>query len=244
LTWLRISPSFDPVKHLRFSVVLSMAALLCACEGETGGGGACDPTAPELRNLGLSLESWDMSPGSTAGAFTFDADNPDAPFVAFGADIDPHLFVNIEFKPRPDAEVLSPIDGIVVTVFHQVEDGDYEIHLRTHESSCHLLVLDHVKTPTVAEGDAVSAGEVLGTPGDWSIYSGQFEIQINDDGNDAYVCPVDLVAADQRVALEAAVSQLMMDWEALKNDTSIFDEAAMAAPGCLATTIPYDALPD
>lgn len=232
------------MKSFRLCAALSTVVLLSACDDGAGSDGSCDPASPELQNLGLSIESWDSIPGSTAGAFTFDAANPDAPFVAFGADVEPHLYVNIEFKPRPDAEVLSPIDGVVVTVFHQIEDGDYELHLKTSESSCYLLVLDHIQNPTVAEGASVSAGDVLGTPGTWSNYAGQFEIQVNDDGDGVYVCPTDLLAPERKAAVEASVTQLMADWETLKSDTAIFDEAAMTVPGCLASTLSYDALPN
>jgi hypothetical protein len=132
----------------------------------------------------------------------------------------------------------------VVRAVSQSEHGDYGIHLRTHASSCYLIVLDHIENLIVAEEDTVSAGQVLGTPGLWSTYAGQFETQVNDERNDAYICPVDLIAPAQKAAVEASVTQLMADWEALKADTGIFDEAAMSIPGCVTSSIPFDALPD
>lgn len=189
--------------------------------------------APTLSNLGLDIQPWNSTPGSTAGAFTFDAANPDAPFIPYGANISNKTWVNIEFKPRLNAQVLSPLGGIVTAVEAQesAQEG-YEIQIKTQSDSCYMVILDHVRSPTVSAGDTVTANQVLGIPGAWSAYAGQFEIQINSDSGQH--CPTNYLSSTAATSVKASMTQLMTDWETLKSNTSIFNQAAMTVPGCLA----------
>lgn len=220
----------------KLSLALVLSGALMGCSGGGGGGGSKTP--PVLQNLGLEFAAWDGNPGSNAGAFSFDVANPDHPFVAFGVLDSGHLFVNIEFKPRVDANVISPMDGVVTTVAEQEtpEDG-YELHIQEESGAKYMVILDHVRNVTVEEGDTVTAGEVLGIPGDWAAIAGQYEIQVNDDVHDTYACPMTFLAPEVAAPTAAALTQLMSDWEDFKADSTIFDEASMTVPGCLVETL-------
>lgn len=221
----------------RMGLALFFLCLMSGCESETS---SCDPSiaAPKLKNLTLAMETWNTVPGSTAGAFTFNSANPDNPFTPFGYTAEGKTFPNLEFKPRLDADVLSPITGVVTAVTAQAEaDEGYEIHLREVSTSCYLIGIDHVRNPTVSAGDAVSAGQKLGIPGAWSAYAGQVELQINSDIDNSYLCPVDLIDPTSMAATKSAVTQLMADWESLKGSTALYDQAAMASPGCVVATL-------
>ena len=219
---------------------LSLFALLALAIATTGcpGGKDVDKTPPVFQNLGVEFAAWNGTAGTMAGSFHFDAANPDAPFTAFGDVIGEKTWVNIEFKPALGADILAPMDGVVDRMEEQEDpDEGYELHLKSSGDSGYLVVLDHIRTPAVSEGDEVVAGQILGVPGAWGTHAGQFEIQVNDDVHGEYTCPLAFLDAAVLASTESALTQLMTDWETFKADPSIFDEASMTVPGCLAGAI-------
>ena len=167
--------------------VLAAAILGGAC----GGGGAAGPdpvppptpppaATPEPPPV-LSVPVVDL--GRVAG------------FIPFGA-----LLANGVLNPAydfrtagRDVEVRAVAAGVVSRIGFQPEYDDYEVHVRPAPSSVYLVIYDHVRNLTVAEGTPVAPGAVLGTIGHASPGEGHTELQINRSGSpNVSICPRDL----------------------------------------------------
>jgi hypothetical protein len=217
-------------------------------------GGPCqkDPTPPAIKNLGIEIQTWDGIPGSKAGAIIFDP-NLSKTFEPFGALLGGKVNSSINFTIAKGQNVTAPIDGVVVAVEYQTNwwEQDYEIRLRSKMTSAFEVSIDHVSNPLVAFGDTVVAGQVIAQTGNWITGGPQnpvtnpnygiVEIQVNrytalpcnDFTASKMVCPLSLMSSQDLTTYSAKLTQLMADWEAVKSNPQLFDEAAMVLPGCL-----------
>jgi hypothetical protein len=50
-------------------------------------------------------------------------------------------------------------------------------------------------------------------------------------------CPFELFDLDLALPFQQKVADLMADWENFKGDASIYDQAAMVAPGCVVSML-------
>ena len=105
---------------------------------------------------------------------------------------------------------------------------DIEIRLRVTTDSRWEIGLDHIYEPTVLLGAEVRSGDVVGT----GSGSEKFEFDIYDHADATRRWCPNLFMGDDRPAIEAQLLQLFNEWEAYKNDASIYDEGAMFAAGC------------
>ncbi len=156
------------------------------------------------------------------------------------------------FLPKSQS-VYAPIDGRVVSVTFQNQwwEQDYEIAIEPVKDSHYRVSLDHVLAPTIKAGDTVIAGQKLGSVGNSitngptnpivnSVY-GVVELQVNyypgssctDYATTLYECPFQYFSPSLATTLSSQVTQLMSNWEAAKNNTSLFDESTMPYPGCV-----------
>ncbi len=203
----------------------------------SGGDGPVEEDALVLKNLLVDFAPWDPET-DTAGAFIFRT-NFDKVFFEFGAVVTgpdgPKTLSTFEYIVDEDADLYAPMDAKVNLITYQEDSSDYEIHLKIPNSDSQMtLGIDHVLNPTVAVGDVVSAGDVIGNPGTWSTEGfGRTEIEIFGDG--AMHCAFEFFDTDLQVEYEAKVTQMMSDWETFKGDDAIYDESAMAdyAEGCI-----------
>jgi len=195
---------------------------------------------PVLRNLAVVFGPWDPIT-DRAGDFVFVAAE-DKVFLEFGAVVDspegPKPLPTFEYRLSPDAAVVSPIDGRVETIAFKPDTSDYEIRLLASPLSPFLVVVDHVTELLVAEGEAVAAGQALGLPGPWSDTLGRTELQLVNFVERRSYCPLALADPALAADLGSDVSDLMDDWETFQGDGTLYDQAAMAIPGCLADSLP------
>lgn len=90
-------------------------------------------------------------------------------------------------------------------------------------------------------GDRVTAGQVVAEAANFNNNApagfGLFEIGILKGGNPPqHVCPFQYLDDSVKDELMGQLTQLFKDWEAFKNDTSLYDEASESIPGCLTLT--------
>ncbi len=214
------------------------AALLSGCGlGDDGFACAFSPgSAPVLENLIVAFAPYDPTTGR-AGAFVFDRQE-DKVFLEFNAVVGgptgPKTLPTFEYRVDPQADVYAPIEGTVVRFVYQPDTADYEIGFAQKGSACETVSIDHVKAPTVGQGDAVTAGKVVGKPGSWSASLGRVELMVT-IGRVAY-CPFSYFDPARKSVYQQKVRRLMADWETFKGDPTIYDEAAMVLPGCLGLT--------
>jgi len=92
--------------------------------------------------------------------------------------------------------------------------------------------------------ESVTAGSVLGDPGEWDADLGRFQFMIVNTTNRFSHCPFSLFDPATVDAVAEQVSRLMADWEAFKNDPAVYDEAAQARAGCAAEVVNHAEIPD
>jgi hypothetical protein len=136
-----------------------------------------------------------------------------------------------------DTVVVSPLDGTVESIRFQDDTNDYEIHLVSSPTSPFLVVVDHLTDLLVSEGDTVAAGQSLGKVGPFSLTLGRTELQVVNFIEEINYCPFELFDPALVLAFQQKVAGLMADWETFKGDASIYDQAAMVAPGCVVATL-------
>lgn len=108
-----------------------------------------------------------------------------------------------------DVEVRAVAPGVVTRIGFQPEYDDFEVHLRPAATSEYLVIYDHVRNLTVAEGAVVRPGDVLGTIGPGSPGEGHTELQINRRGPpDISLCPRDLGTEAFNAAHDAVFAAL------------------------------------
>jgi hypothetical protein len=195
---------------------------------------------PVLKNLAVGFGPWDPIT-DRAGDFVFVAAEEKV-FLEFGVVVaspeGPKTLPTFEYRLAPDAVVVSPIDGTVERIELDPETSDYAIRLLAAPLSPVLVVLDHVTELQVVEGETVAAGQALGLPGTWSATLGRSELQIFDFVARRSLCPLALADPALAADLESDVSDLMDDWETFQGDATLYDQATMTVPGCLADSLP------
>jgi hypothetical protein len=225
----------SPLKVIPIIAVM----LLASCSsGSSGGGGGGTGIAPVLENLVVAFAAYDSQTGR-AGDFVFvTARNKvfdEFGAVVEGAEGEPVVLPTFEYKVAPDAQLLSPMAGIISQVDYQEETSDYSVVIIPESDSEWFVNIDHVIQVAVAVGESVTAGQLLGKPGVWDDTLGRTELMVVK--NQTYYCPFNLFAPALKSAYEAKVTQLMNEWETFKGDDTIYDQAAMVVPGCNESTL-------
>ena len=202
---------------------------------------ALDPGPPPiLKNLLVSFDAWDPVTDS-AGDFNFLA-SEEKVFLEFGVVVNtpdgPATLPTFEYRLPLDTVVVSPLDGTVDSIRFQPDTNDYEIHLMRSPTSPFLVIVDHLTDLLVFEGDTVAAGQPLGKVGPFSLTLGRIELQVVNFIEEINYCPFELFDPALALAFQQKVTGLMADWETFKGDASMYDQAAMVAPGCIVSTLP------
>lgn len=138
--------------------------------------------------------------------------------------------------------VLSPITGIVLEVRNQPESCDVELYLSN--GSNRPISLDHITTSrSFKKGDAVKAGEVVGSVPKWDCNSnfGRFEFMMMSEVEEKLaVCPVNYFS-DKLVAIwKPLLAKVMNDWNdhASARGYVTYSPQEIAAGACASTTAP------
>lgn len=201
-----------------------LVGLFVGCD--SGGG----TTPPRLMNLGVDLAPSNFTLGKSFIEFYGDLGTPAMP----------KKNPTFEYRLVDSALLVAPVDGRV-EIRTAAGEADSAVFITpSGDSSRYLVMIDHVTNLAVATGDRVTAGQVLGSPGEWNGDGGRSELQINDpDGRQ--ICPTTLLDESVATTIGAQVDALMLALETRETDTSYYDEAAMVAPGCLRDGFDFDA---
>lgn len=149
--------------------IFSVAPVDITYQPGTGRYGVVDPNSPMMLPFGAILETGVLSPA-------------------------------IEYFTIFNTDVRASAEGIVVSIRpNSGSRADFEIHIKPFAQSRYLVVYDHIKTPTIAQGDRINAGTILGKIGDWDHDTGRIELQINvtqEDRSELSFCPTNFGTAD------------------------------------------------
>lgn len=220
--------------NVRFLAVIML--VVTACQKDDNNESENSPELFQIYNLGVRFDGYDETTGK-AGDFVFTPDQ-DKVFLEFGHDIiefqgevrDNPCF---EYHVSHEAEVIALTDSKVIYIKDQEENDDYEIITEAAEGFS--VAYDHILNKTVAVGDSLHTGDVVGNPGPWQWAFGRVEVQINypdDADGDLSFCPFVYMAPSLKEEYQSKVLQLMNDWEAFKGDTTIYDQRNHFHPGC------------
>lgn len=133
-------------------------------------------------------------------------------------------------------KIKAMIDGTVLSVI-KLYSGDYSIHM-TGAGSELIFEHEHVIDPQVKEGDEVKAGTVIATASDVDASKVHglsiFEMGILKGGNPPmHLCMFDYLDASIKDKTLSDITAFKVSWEEFRGDTSIYDEANTALPGCI-----------
>ncbi|MBN2202082.1 peptidoglycan DD-metalloendopeptidase family protein, partial [bacterium] len=209
-----------------------------------------DPTEEtefRVRNLGVEFGPWNPST-HRAGDFLFKAGG-DRVFVEFGARVTDangvvREFPAFEFRVLKNTSVRTVASGRVVQLDFREDTQDYGITVRSEADPQWDVLYGHLRNPRVTLNASVSAGSVLGDPGEWDADLGRFHFMIVHTTNRFSHCPFSLFDPATVDAVTEQVSRLMADWEAFKDDPAVYDEAAQASPGCAAEVVNHAEIPE
>jgi hypothetical protein len=187
-----------------------------------------------IHGLGVNFSPWDPST-NRAGDFLFKPDEWII-FLEFGFVVGTgsgtRELNTFEYKIDRNALVKAIAEGRITRFDYQSDTQDYEIEAKSVVNPFWAVCYDHVTNPRVALGDRVSSGTVLGNPETLYEDLGRFEISIGNNATGLAYCPLSIFDADSADAYREKVLRLMTDWEAFKNDTSIYDQENHVVPGC------------
>ncbi len=217
--------------------------------GSSGGAGAGSPFGPPpvLENFQLRVGAYDPATGR-AGDLVFSRDGLqpqlglDSVFLEFG-----HHVSGQETKDLPHftfyaplgTEVIAPANGVVVFIDDKAGENDKSLTLAPSRNSHWGINLDHIMNLTVAVGDTVHAGEVLGTVGTpnggvpgWGANELSVKEGEDQDPGAQFVCPWAVWDKATVASAQATITRLMNDWETWYGDPTVYDQAAQVSPGC------------
>jgi hypothetical protein len=216
-------------------ILHSVLVLTCLCLMMCGGSQSDDSngddndsdSTPVLYNLGIDFDDFD-----------YESLGERDPLIAFGDVLSgTQLNPTFEYYLTSDATIIAPVSGTITDITERDDTNDYSIVITPTDASSWWVVLDHVLNVSVVEGDAVSAGDSLGTAGTWEDNIGRTELQVlnNDDG--LSYCPTALLDSSVETQEQNNIINLITTWEEDAGDTSIYDENSMSPAGCLEETV-------
>jgi hypothetical protein len=197
-------------------------------------------TEPEIEpfvieNPGVRFGPYDAETGY-AGDFVF-SDHWQKVFGEFGArvrDYEGNMkeLPNVSYIVKENTPVKSICRGKVNSIYYQEESEDYEISVRSGADPSFEVFYDHVVDLQVKLDDRVQAGDILAHPRVFYPGLGSFEIQINNTETKRSYCPYQYLSEDKYEEFRLQIDRLIEEWEALKGDSTIYDEENWPMPGC------------
>lgn len=201
---------------------------------------------PVLSNLGISLERYSDATGR-AGSLIFNNQNlaqnwpGNKIFFEFGEKL-PSGIVAPEFGYMQidlDTDIIAMAPGRVVEIEEQPYSNDYALTILFNDNWA--LNYDHITQLTIAKGDTISAGQILGKPStNKDGITGFIEIQIQEgDGRSQSIshCPTNLLNPDLKQKYSTILESIIEDWENLVGDTNLYKDSEQVAAGCVAKTV-------
>jgi biotin carboxyl carrier protein len=177
-----------------------------------------DQKLPEGAQPVLFSEFGYMNPGNSANGYQSQASPQPTFIVAAGT------------------KIKSMIDGKVESV-PKLYSNDYSIHIIGSGSEL-IFEHEHVIKPLVKAGDTVKAGQVIATASDYDAKNllglGVFEMGLLKGGNPPiHLCIFDYLDDTIKQDTFDSINSLKKSWEEHTGDTTLYDEASTAIPGCI-----------
>lgn len=201
-----------------------------------------DPNAkPVLYNLGVHFGPWNKQTNS-AGDFRFRKGLFDEKiFLESGAYVvgsnGPKRIPELTFHLPEKTKIFSPVNGIVTSI-QKLYSNDYAVNIQTSPSSNWLVTFEHLENISIAEGQSVEVGMIIGDASTFGGVDGMAftELVVWKGGateNDIIkLCPVPLLDSSVRAELESQIIQLAKDWETYLGK-NVYAEEEWPAPGCV-----------
>lgn len=194
-----------------------------------------DKDPPVLFNFGIDIEPYDANTGR-AGAFVLDTalDSIFTEFAATGPSF------GYEYVLSTGADIVSPLSGVVSSLTYDEAEQDYQLRIRPKSDSVWQVIISHLSTPAIADGDTLSAGEPLGGAGPGGpLGYGRLGLRVNNTDKDLAYCPLELFDESVFTSAGGALAATLSSFEALKDDPDIYLENQWVLPGCQDERIPY-----
>lgn len=231
------------MRLISFIMLGVFAFFIINCESKD----SADSTPPVLKNLAVEFAALGSPESGMAGDFDLtkstsacggsssncDCVSQEKIFLEFGAEVTGKFLPTFEYIVKDTADVVSPIDGVVVDVSEQSSQNDYHIWIKPNSNSTWTLEVDHVLDVQVNEGDTVTAGQLLGKPGTWSQSGqGRVEIMLFDNKNTAH-CPMEYFDEATKSTYAAKINAFFDSWEGAScKNASVYNRGSMTSPGC------------
>jgi prepilin-type N-terminal cleavage/methylation domain-containing protein len=197
----------------------------------------------KIKHLGVNLGTYDPATNK-AGDFTFTKEKLsfNRLFFEFGFEVPANSAGPAKKNPQPTfilplgSKVYSLVDGEVTDV-PKLYSNDYSVMVQGENSDL-IFETEHVINVKVKKGDKVKAGDEIAEVSDYDAknYAGMglVEIGILKGGNPpSHICPFDYLDDSIKDETLKKISALQKSWEEYIGDTSIYDEANAALPGCV-----------
>lgn len=194
-----------------------------------------DTDPPVLFNLGVELDSYDPV-SHTAGAFVLDT-ALDSIFTEFGPEVPSFGWT---YVLSTGADIVAPLSGKVSSLTFDDNSQTYDVRIRPKTDSVWVITVGNVALPVVADGDVLAAGDELGVAGGGApLGYGMATLRVDDTDKDKSWCPFAVFDSATLLVASSQLGATLVQFEALKNDPTIYDEAAWFMPGCTAETVPF-----
>ena len=205
---------------------------------------------PQLQNWPVKIEDLNSSTRLAGDVYMDDqvlindaTDLAEQPVMEFGRARLGTQTVNssIDFLTRANAPVYSVSNGYVLSVERKQTQGrdDYEVRisLTKTKASQWLIVYKYVTSVSVAKGDAIAAGDRIGTAAPYG--SGQpfsmVGLQITYKAEPR--CPTGLIASGAEGRMKEQFLLLTKAWESQSVNGGAYNEPAWTRLGCMADKV-------
>ena len=194
-----------------------------------------DTDPPVLFNLGVETGTYDPQT-RTAGAFVLDT-ALDSIFTEFGPEVPTFGWT---YVLSTGSDIVAPLSGKVSSLTFDDASQTYEVRIRPKTDSVWVVTVGNVSLPLVADGDTLAAGDDLGEAGGGGpLGYGMASLRVDDTDKDKSWCPFAVFDTATLLTVSSQLGTTLVQFETLKSDATIYDEAAWFLPGCTSETVPY-----
>lgn len=135
-------------------------------------------------------------------------------------------------------KVQSIVTGVVVEV-KELYSGDMTVWVAKSKTSTYFYETEHIINPTVAVGDNVTAGQIIGEVSDYDSHNnpgfGLIEIGIlhsDGPGVPKHICPLQYLDTSIKSKVESQLNKLYAAWNDYLGQT-IYNYSTFETPGCV-----------
>ena len=197
-----------------------------------------------IEHLGIAFGSWEPEIGR-AGDFLFEKQDfvNGKVFLEFGSivtnDQGEKILTEFSYYLPEGTEIRAVSGGRVTDVGIIGHSQDYYVAIATSENTDWIVYHEHLINLQVQKGDQIEAGQILGEvspfmPGVEGFGFTEFSVKRGAAAQEDIlaICPFTVVDDSLKPGFEAALLELVRDWESFTGE-DVYDEGAWVQPGCL-----------